>query len=321
MATKDYKSINALMKHMREKKVGNISIRGSRQKRLLRWHGYYHGYKGYRFYRKSNNPIIYSNFDELNAVIDYDMKLKALFYPQVMFLETALKNFVLEIVLKEAGSCRFSEIYSRLIHIPARGDRKHHLRQRDNIYVSLTRAYAHNAMVQHFYNRDDYVPIWAIFEIISLGDFGNFVSALGPGCRKKISVELGLRQSSDTNHRLFQNLIFTLKDLRNAIAHNAAIFDCRFNIAGKATTPKKSVSNYISDELGVKNLSLHSIFEYVGLVVYLLGKLGVPKRDLKGFVKAVENCKNDLEKKVDRKISAQVIPTNTNKLLHHLKGI
>lgn len=297
MAKKEYKSVNSLMKHMREKDVGSLEIWGSRQKRLLQWHGYFHGYKGYRFYKKSSKPIHYNDFDEVHAVIEYDMNLKSLFYPEIMFLETALKNLVLEIILEEAGSCKFSEIYSKLIHLPAMTKRDHQLRQRDNIYGALTRAYDHNAMVQHFYNRDDYVPIWAIFEIISLGDFGNFVSSLSPNCRKKISLSFGLRQSSDTDHKLFQNLIFTLKDLRNAIAHNGAVFDCRFNESTKATKPKKSVANYLSVELGFRDITLHSIYDYAALVVFLIKSLGIPKREVKAFIRSLIMCKNGFEKK------------------------
>lgn len=41
------KSVNVLMKYLRDKK--NISIGGQAQKLKLRQIGYYHGYKGYRF--------------------------------------------------------------------------------------------------------------------------------------------------------------------------------------------------------------------------------------------------------------------------------
>ena len=42
------KSINSLMAYMRDQK--NIQIKGSVQKQKLRNMGYFHGYKGYRFY-------------------------------------------------------------------------------------------------------------------------------------------------------------------------------------------------------------------------------------------------------------------------------
>ena len=83
------KSINSLMAHMRDEK--QIQISGSLQKKKLRAMGYFHGYKGYRYYNIPSNLFPFSDFNELQAVYDFDMKLKAAFYPQIMFLETAKK--------------------------------------------------------------------------------------------------------------------------------------------------------------------------------------------------------------------------------------
>ena len=44
-----YKSLNVLMRHLRNQ---GIDIRGTTDKRLLRNSGYFHGYKGYRFFRQ-----------------------------------------------------------------------------------------------------------------------------------------------------------------------------------------------------------------------------------------------------------------------------
>ena len=49
---------------------------------------------GHRFFSKSSNPIPYSNFSEVVAVIEYDNNLKAALYPGLMFIETAIKNIV-----------------------------------------------------------------------------------------------------------------------------------------------------------------------------------------------------------------------------------
>lgn len=55
--------------------------------------GYYHGYKRYRFVKKSNSDGILplSSFKEIEAIYNFDMELKGLFYPIVMLVETALK--------------------------------------------------------------------------------------------------------------------------------------------------------------------------------------------------------------------------------------
>ena len=75
-----YKSINGLMKHLRD---NGIEINGSKQKQQLRNYGYYHGYKGYRFFQQSNKKIPFSKFDEIDATIRFDTQLKALFYDKI----------------------------------------------------------------------------------------------------------------------------------------------------------------------------------------------------------------------------------------------
>ena len=309
------------MKHMRNKRTSGISISGSRHKQLLKWDGYYHGYKGYRFYRESNKRIPYKTYDEVHAVIEYDMELKAAFYPQIMFLETSLKNMSLEVLLEVAGSNRFNEIYTKLIHKSAASSLSHQLRQRDNVYSILTKAYEHSPMIQHFYNKDDFVPIWAIFEILPLGDFGNLVSALAPECREKLSVCLGLRQSCDTDHKLFQKFILTIKDLRNAIAHNSVIFDCRFNNSENASKTGRAVSNCLGIETNIRTVSLTGIYDYAVLVVYLLHRLGVSKKVITSFIHSIEACKANLENKVGRDISSHIIPTDSNLVLDKIYSI
>ena len=65
------------------------------QTQQLRNLGYYHGYKGYRFIKNPSHKIAFTNFDQVIAINEFDMQLKSLFYPKVMFIETALKNYVI----------------------------------------------------------------------------------------------------------------------------------------------------------------------------------------------------------------------------------
>ena len=54
-------------------------------------------------------------FDEILSIIDFDNKVKALLYPQVMFIETALKSYVLEIIIQNGKTENFSQIYANLM--------------------------------------------------------------------------------------------------------------------------------------------------------------------------------------------------------------
>ena len=108
MSSKKPKSTNALMKYLREEK--GMSIYGSSQKRKLKIIGYYHGYKGYRFIRRPSNRIVYADFEELLSVYDFDSQIKALLYPPVMLIETALKNYVLDVIVGMTCSESFIDI-------------------------------------------------------------------------------------------------------------------------------------------------------------------------------------------------------------------
>ena len=61
-----------------------------------------------------------------------------------------------------------------------------------------------------------------------MGDFGYLLSCLTENVRKKISINIGLNLSSDTNYTLVYKYVYALKDLRNAIAHNDVVYDTRF---------------------------------------------------------------------------------------------
>lgn len=92
-------TINQLMKYLRIKH--NIVVK-SNQAQDLRNMGYYHGFKGYRFIRVPSQRISFTSLDEIIALNKFDMQLKALFYPKVMFIENGrylnllrLENLVL----------------------------------------------------------------------------------------------------------------------------------------------------------------------------------------------------------------------------------
>lgn len=62
------KTINGLMRHLRND--CNLEIHGSLEKQQLMAYGYFHGYKGYRFFQKTSNRIPFKSFEEIMAVIE-----------------------------------------------------------------------------------------------------------------------------------------------------------------------------------------------------------------------------------------------------------
>lgn len=88
------KSIDELMLYLRD--VKGINISGHEQKQKLMNMGYYHGYKGYRYIGNPNKKAPFSDFSQLAAVYDFDTQIKAILFPLVVFIETALKTMCLK---------------------------------------------------------------------------------------------------------------------------------------------------------------------------------------------------------------------------------
>lgn len=107
-----YKTTDALMQHLQD---SGIAINGDKQKRQLINTGYFHGYKGYRFFGNAQRKLPFTSYDEVYATIQYDSNLKALLYEKMMFIETAIKNIALESILINTNSESIQDMYDKVV--------------------------------------------------------------------------------------------------------------------------------------------------------------------------------------------------------------
>lgn len=330
------KSTNALMKHLRDK---GVDIAGSKNKRDLQNIGYYHGYKGYRFYQYANNLIPFCKFSELKAVYDFDMKLKAWVYPHIMFIETALKNRVLNSTLDYTKEADFSAVYTKALkahteHKPGGNGYKNLLKDkidlRKQIYSDISQ-YVTSPIVQHFYDRDKMIPLWGIFEFLTLGEFGRFYNCLKKDIKLEICDTLHIDKGMNTTGDLLSDMIFAMKDLRNAVAHNSPIFDVRFNNQSRKAYPiPKILYNYLMKEFRLPTpnpyhgqntqVDFHQIIDYFLLIMYLLKQLGVSKTELKKHTREFEQIFSNLEKDIPQNIYEIIVPKRIDFKLDFLKA-
>jgi abortive infection bacteriophage resistance protein len=322
----DYKNTDGLMRHLRK---NGIQISGSKQKRQLINTGYFHGYKGYRFFVHTGNCIPYTSYEDVYTTIQYDMKLKALLYPKIMFIETAVKNISLNCILEEIGSANIQDMFDKIVssykNAPSNSNantRKTYQTRKLNLHASILKtlsfAYRYNnRKITHFYDSMSYdnVPIWALFEILTLGDFGFLLQCLTGDVREKISREIGLNLSSDTDKELVFKYIYALKDLRNAIAHNDVVFDSRF----KKISITKPMKQCLKFEIGLPYVSFNDILDYIILVCYYLKLLKVSKTEIKAFIREFEKITSDYSVKVDATIATKVIHPKSSLRLASLK--
>ena len=316
------KTTNALMKYLRD--THHISIGGAKDKRNLINIGYYHGYKGYRYIKNPQNMITINSFKEIVSIVNFDSKLKSLLYPQLMQIETISKNIVLQILVEQYNTDEFNEIYEKGITDYKSSnnskDYKEKMKQRLNvqssIYSALSSSYSHNnKIVNHFYSKDKHVPIWGIFEIITLGTFADLIKSLERNARLKIDKEMKLNIAFDADARFPEKIMYLLKALRNSVAHNDVVFDVRFK-DGKIDS---TLCKYMENEIGCTNVDFSTITDYILIITLLLKKYGISKTELNRFVNEFENIIEDFRTNIPFNIYSQVIHTDTKAKLTELR--
>lgn len=313
-------TIDGLMKHLNND--CNIRIEGNQQKQQLISYGYYHGYKGYRFFQSNKNQLPFTDFSEVVAIIEYDNKLKEMLYPNLMFLETAIKNIVCNETVGGLKYATFDYVYKERMNDNPTNTilQLNRLQLRNSVYSKLSNryrdeAYSDNKMVRHFYSRGEDAPLWVIFEILFLGDLANFVNCLNTNDKDRILKELNMFDVSiDTNRALLSNVIYTIKSLRNAVAHNNVVFDARFKDRKISNILKK----WIEKETGIQNITLYSMIDYIIIICCLLKRVDFSNERanelLASYKKENENLKSLINPDVFDIIFQQKITAKINSL-------
>lgn len=316
-------SINQLIKYLRNHH--HITVK-SNQAQSLRNIGYYHGYKGYRFIRTPNQRIPFSSLDEVIALNKFDMQLRTIIYPKVMFIENALKSYVIETVLHDCHSENLDTIFNKSItdyksYTP--GSQQYHkqyakrMTLKGKINNALLRDYSNKKQtVNHFFNADQPIPIWAIFESLTLGEFGTFFACSNSNVKLKTSSILHLPSNIDTDGKITEYIIYAIKDLRNAIAHNNTIFDARF----QTSTINNRLVFLLETEVGITGLDFKYIYAYIVLITYVLRKMGETKTSCKHFITEFIDCTDSLRKQISPNICNQILGTQQRAHLRQLQN-
>ena len=169
------------------------------------------------------------------------------------------------------------------------------------INQALIRDYSNAKSIPvHFYESDREIPVWAAFESLTLGEFGTFYSCANNNIRNRVSKLLDLPTNLDSDGFLLRDIIYCLKDLRNAVAHNGIIFDTRFATGAVKNRLKRLIEN----EYMVSNIDSNYIAFYIALIVYILKQLGENRR-AKSFInqyKTLQKMTKNLPQNTNMKI-------------------
>lgn len=280
-------SLQDLTEHLSAKHGINVD---QNQISDLRNIGYYHGYKGYRFIRSTHNRIAFTDIRQVIALNRFDMDLKSLVYPKIMFIENALKSYFLEALLADSQSPELSVIFTKSLvnHKNYKSGSREYKKEyaklmnlQIRVHSALARDYKNGREIEnHFFNGGKSIPVWAAFESLTLGEFGTFFSYANRNIRVATSKLLGLPTNLDGDGHLISVIIYALRDLRNAVAHNGVVFDTRF----KSARISKQLKTLLERETGIKTLDFKYFDTYIVLIAYIYGKMVTGTKECTSFL-------------------------------------
>ena len=160
-------------------------------------------------------------------------------------------------------------------------------------------------MVRHFYNRGEDAPLWVVFEILYLSDLACFFECLNEIMRERIMTQLNMFDVSlDTNRNLLSSMLYTIKSLRNSVAHNNIIFDTRFK--DRKISP-------------ILKITLYSLIDYIIIVCCMLKRVDFSSTRAKLLVGAYKKHNQLLQNNVAPAIYAQIIQQNVSQKIAALE--
>lgn len=123
---------------------------------------------------------------------------------------------------------------------------------------------------------------------------------------KKKNLSTKAYTTNCVNHNIrLEDGCLTLKDLRNAIAHNNVIFDTRF----KTGDVDQRLVSLLESEIGVSNIDFKYMDAYIIMVTYFLRKMGETKTACKQFITLYHQQTEYLRNELPINIYNQVVGT------------
>lgn len=110
----------------------------------------------------------------------------------------------------------------------------------------------------------------------------------------------------DTDCTLLSSMLYTIKSLRNSVAHNNIIFDTRFKDRKISSILKK----WIEKETNIQNITLYSLIDYIIIVCCLLKRVDFNAARAIQLVSAYRDESRHLQSLVAPEIYTKIMQQN-----------
>jgi len=141
------------------------------------------------------------------------------------------------------------------------------------------------------------------------------VECMNYDLRIALSKDLGINTAFIGNGQLAGVIVYTLKELRNAVAHNEAIFDTRF----KTADIRGQLIKCVETDTKIEGIKFNSIVDYFILIAFMLKNLEMSIDEIQEFISRFEQINENLRDDVPISLYNKILPTDTRKKIQQLE--
>ena len=197
----------------------------------------------------SKRYIQNTTFEEIYSVYKFDICLRNLFLKYILIFENEFKSLMVNVIVDKHNSCSY---FSDVIYD---NKSKSKLKKYQENIFEIYMKNKTNQMIEHYLNKGEMVPLWALINLFDFGNMRTFYDLLEDSIKNKITKKYGL------SNKALISALSTLNLFRNICAHNNRIYNYKIN----------------NDEMQLSDLDVHY-------------KLNIPKDKNNKYIKG----KNDL---------------------------
>lgn len=205
-------------------------------------------------------------FEQIMKLYYFDKEFRSLVFFAIEKIEIYLRTQITRVVSEENGV--FGYVDKDIFH-------------NENLHISLLEAIksetsrSKEIFVKDFYDRyeEEYLPVWAMVEIISFNTLSKLFANLKEPIRAKIVKGLDIKPF------VFQRWLHTLTYVRNICAHHSRLWNKMLAI--EPMIPK--------NQKLFQNINNQKIFFVLTMILFILEKIDVEEFDFKKDLKNLLN--------------------------------
>lgn len=220
----------------------------------------YYRLRGYyiQWYDRSTNMFTSQrSFDDIVLLHEFDSHLASLMLEVLTVIEINLRTYI-------AHDMAMSSSQSATPHLDLNNYKT--ALAGSNMLGMIARAIIESKdrevfIQHHITNYNEVVPIWAIVEVLTLGQLSKLFSNLSPRIRNMIS----LKRYGQSNFEYVESWLYVAANYRNVCAHRSRLYNRMFTaskpkLPSSDNVPNSSSSTLYAGLLALKHLSCNNHF-------------------------------------------------------------